>query len=357
MRFSKHVWFLLITISNALTLFANEAQDSFVVSRVTENVFIAHPGRIKKINSTSTIIVGSNYLTVVESQADIVLAKALLKAIRNRISKLPVRYLVFSHFHSDHILGAGAFLEENPGLVIIAHQKTAEHIRHYTAQEQHAWAKLVEEKAMEAKVMAVSAANPQKQELMSTSVELHRYYEDIQSSVIVPPAISFSDSLILHDGNRQIQIKHFGSGHTFGDIVVYVPQDKVLITGDMVHDYEPLFWNADPDQWTHTLSKIKQIDFDYFVGGHGGAHKGKEIIHLWQNYMEELKTKTREAIKDGLTLEVFQNKITLASFGSLQNGYGNRIQTFRTSFMEYWTGPLLDAVKDEISYLWRYYAR
>lgn len=173
----------------------------------------------------------------------------------------------------------------------------------------------------------------------------------------MPPSLTFSDSLTLFDGNRQIQFSYYGSGHTSGDLVVYIPQDKVLITGDLVHDYEPLFWNADPDQWTQTLNKIKQIDFDYFIGGHGGSHKGKEIIQLWQNYMEELKAKTLEAIKDGLTLEVFLNKIRLASFVSLQNGYGDRIQKFRTSFMEYWTGPLLDAVKDEISYLWRYYTQ
>lgn len=340
-----------------LTLLANETQDSFIISRVRENVFIAHPGRIKKINSTSTIIVGSNYLTVVESQADIVLAKELLKAIRDRISKLPVRYLVFSHFHSDHILGAGALLEENPDLIIVSHQKTMEHIRLFAAQEQHNWAKLVAAKSIEVAAMAASAPNPQKQELANTAAELHRYYQNIQSSVIVPPSLTFSDSLTLFDGNRQIQISYYGSGHTSGDLVVYIPQDKVLITGDLVHDYEPLFWNADPDQWTQTLNKIKQIDFDYFIGGHGGSHKGKEIIQLWQNYMEELKAKTQEAIKDGLTLEVFLNKIRLASFVSLQNGYGDRIQKFRTSFMEYWTGPLLEAVKDEISYLWRYYTQ
>lgn len=357
MQFSRYIVFLFMAVLAAPSLLANEIQDSFVVNRVTNNVFIAHPYRIKKVNSTSTIIVGSGYLTVVESQADITLAKTLIGVIRKKISTLPIRYLVFSHFHTDHILGAGAFLQENPGLIIVAHQKTAEHILLQAAQDQNVWAGIVKEKALEARNSAISALTPKKDELIRTADELHRYYEDIKLSVIVPPTLSFSDSLILYDNDRQIQIKYFGSGHTPGDIVVYVPQDKLLVTGDLVHDFEPLFWNADPGSWTQTLGKIKQLDFEYFVGGHGGSHRGKEIINLWQNYVEELKTKTKEAIRQGLTLEVFQKKITLDSFVSLQNGYAERIQQFRTGYMEYWTGPLLDAVKDEISYLWRYYIK
>ncbi len=122
-----------------------------------------------------------------------------------------------------------------------------------------------------------------------------------------------------------------------------------------MHDFEPLFWDANPDSWIQVLEKIKQIDFDYFIGGHGDMHKGKDIVYAWQNYIKELKTKTLIAIKNNLTLKSFQDEITLESFTSLQNGYGERIQKFRTSYMEFLPGPMLDAVKDEIAYMWKFY--
>jgi glyoxylase-like metal-dependent hydrolase (beta-lactamase superfamily II) len=147
------------------------------------------------------------------------------------------------------------------------------------------------------------------------------------------------------------------AGHTAGDIIIFVPQDKVLITGDLVHDYEPLFWDADPDSWVKVLEKMQRIDFDYFVGGHGDKHKGKEIIYNWRNYIGELISKTKGAIKEGITLETFQNELTTETFSSLQDGYGERIQKFRTGYMEYLTGPLIDAIRGEIAFVWKFYEK
>jgi glyoxylase-like metal-dependent hydrolase (beta-lactamase superfamily II) len=164
------------------------------------------------------------------------------------------------------------------------------------------------------------------------------------------------DSLTINDGDLMIQMTFLGAGHTPGDIVIFLPLDRVLVTGDLVHDYEPLFWDADPDSWILVLDKIKQFDFDYFVGGHGDKHKGKEIIYAWENYMKELIAKTREAILEKQTLENFQRQITTEMFISLRNGYGERIQEFREGYMEYFIGPLPDAIKGEVGFLWKFYA-
>jgi cyclase len=356
MNIKKLILFLFIFQSRTSSIFAKSNPDIFIFSKVTNHVYIAHPGPVKRINSTTTIIVGQNFLTVVESQTDVFMAAALIRGIRQRISKLPIKYLIFTHFHLDHILGAEAFLRENPALIIIAHQNTAEHIALHGINEQTSWVATIKQKSMEAKQSAISAETQQKREyFMKASSELDAYYKDVQSSVIVPPNLTFRDSLNLHDENLQLQLVFLGAGHTAGDIVVWIPQDKVLVTGDLVHDYEPLFWDADPDSWVKVLEKIKQIDFDYFVGGHGDMHEGKEIVYAWQSYMQELITKTKGAMNEGLTLETFQKEITIETFHSLQNGYGVRIQKFRTGYMEYLTGPLIDAIRGEIAFVWKFY--
>jgi cyclase len=357
MSLVKKIISLLIIISNASSLFAKDAQDLFIITKVTPHVYIAHPHIVKRVNSTSTIIAGEDYLTVIESQTDVFMATELIKAIRNKISRLPIKYLVFSHFHSDHISGAGAFLKENPSITIIAHQKTAEYISLYATDEQKSWGEIIKKMSTDAGQQALAATSEEKKNyFLKAAGELNTYYTDIKSSVIIPPNLAFSDSLNLYDKDLQVQLRFLGGGHTPGDIVALIVQDKVLVTGDLVHDYEPLFWNADPDSWIQVLDKIKQLNFDYFVGGHGDIHKGKEIIYAWQDYIKELKAKTLAAIKEGLTLKVFQDKIMAESFLSLQNGYGERIQKFRLSYMDYLTGPLPDAIKSEISDLWKFYS-
>ena len=139
MYINKLILFLLIFNSHIFSLFAKSNPDVFIFSKITNHVYIAHPGLVKRINSTSTIIVGRNFLTVVESQTDVFMATALIRGIRQRISKLPIKYLIFSHFHLDHILGAEAFLHENPALIIIAHQNTAGHIALHGINEQTSW--------------------------------------------------------------------------------------------------------------------------------------------------------------------------------------------------------------------------
>jgi cyclase len=349
--------FLIIWNVNPFSLAAHTNRNIFIISNISPHVYIAHPGRTNRINSTSTIIVSAHFLTVIESQTDEFMARELIREIRQRISKLPIKYLIFSHFHLDHILGAGSFLRENPALIIIAQQKTAEHISLCGKEEQESWGTTIRQKSDEVKIFARSAKTAeQKNYFSATSNELNAYYRDIKSSRITPPDLVFKDSLTIYDSGFMVQLVFLGAGHTSGDIVIFVPQDKVLVTGDLVHDYEPLFWDADPDSWIQVLDKIKKIDFDYFVGGHGDKHTGKEIIYAWENYIRELIARTREAIQAKMTLENFQKQITTEMFVSLQNGYGQRIQQFREGYMEYLIGPLPDAIKGEVAFLWKFYA-
>jgi glyoxylase-like metal-dependent hydrolase (beta-lactamase superfamily II) len=357
MNLKKILFFFLILNANPFSLPAKSNPDIFIISNISPHVYIAHPGRTNRINSTSTIIVSTHFLTVIESQTDEFMAGALIREIRQRISKLPIKYLIFSHFHLDHILGAGAFLRENPALIIIAQQKTAEHISMYGKEDQESWGTAVFQKSDEVKISAKSAKTEQQKNYFSrTSNDLEAYYRDIKSSVITPPNLVFRDTLTISDNDLSLQLSYLGAGHTSGDIVIFIPQDKVLVTGDLVHDYEPLFWDADPDSWIQVLDKINRIDFDYFVGGHGDKHKGREIVYAWENYLKELIAKTREAIREKQTLENFQRQITAEMFISLQNGYGQRIQQFREGYMEYFIGPLTDAIKGEIGFLWKFYA-
>lgn len=342
--------FLFIVCAHPVN--ANQGHNDFVITKVTNRIYIAHPGRVRRINSTSTIVVGDSFVVVIESQTDEATAGRLIKDIRQKISNLPIKYLIFSHSHSDHTLGAGAFLKENPALIIIAHQWTADHIAQYGREEKQTWANLVQQKAIE-------AAKSDRPGSTGTGIvdDLTAYYRDILASPVIVPNLYFSDSLTIAGKGLEIQLKFLGKGHTPGDIVAFIPKEKFLVAGDLVHDFEPLFADGDPDSWIAILEKIRTWNFDSFVGGHGDFHKGKWVLEAWLAYMKELKAKTLDALQKEQTSKTFLTNLTLDSFSSLQNGYGDRIQQFRTGYMDFWTGPLLDAVRDEAGILWRFYSR
>jgi len=355
----KMVVFFILTVF-FFNISPGQTKISFVVKKITNYIYIAHPQRVNRVSNTSTVILSPDYLTVVESQTDEFMATELIKAIRSKISGLPIKYLINTHFHLDHVLGTKAFVRENPGIVIIAHELTAIIMEQKTKRDKDQFAAGLMQKSISTRRQADQEKNQGKRsELLAAANDIEKYSKDLDASTIVFPSLTFRDSLTIWANRLHIQLKFLGGGHTPGDIVLLIPEEKFLVTGDLVHDYEPLFWDADIDNWLLILDKIKGLDFDYFVGGHGDIHRGKALIDFWKEYMEEVKTKTTTAIREGVSLTDFQKSLSLESFASLQkNDYGKRIQNFRSSYMgNVITGPLLEAIRGQMEFVWNYYQK
>jgi len=352
------VCFILTVFFSSIS--SGQTKISFIVKKITDHIYIAHPQKINRVSNTSTVIVRPDYLIVVESQTDEFMATELIKAIRSKISGLPVKYLINTHFHLDHVLGTKAFVKENPAIVIITHELTAKIMEQKAKTDKDQFAAGLMQKSISTRKRAEQEKNKeQRSELLVAANDLEKYSNDLTASTITLPNLTFSDSLTIRDTGLHVELKFLGGGHTAGDIVLLIPEEKFLITGDLVHDYEPLFWDADIDNWLLILAKIKALDFDYFVGGHGDVHKGKEIIDFWKEYLEEVKAKTIKAIREGMSLTDFQKNLSLESFTSLQkNDYGKRIQNFRSSYMgDVITGPLLEAIRGQMEFVWNYYQK
>jgi len=338
--------FFIFAASVLVTSYTNAEEISFVVKKITDRVYSAHPSKLPRVNSTSTIIIGKSFLTVVESQADVVQARALIKVIRQQVSKLPIRYLILTHLHLDHTLGVAAFQEENPGVIVIAHPNTNTYILNEAQQAKLDWMKVINDISEREKNNGNSQG----------AASLLKYKADVEKSPIIQPDLLVSTELEIRDEVTPFWIFHIGSGHTNSDLLVYIPKDKILITGDLVHDLEPLFWNSpDPDAWLVTLRKIRDIDFIMLVGGHGDIQEGKDILIHWTNYMQEIIDLTKEGLHDKKDLKDVLATIPQSLHTLQQDGYGDRIQQHRTAIMDLIPGTLSEAVKSEVENLWRIY--
>ena len=92
----------------------------------------------------------------------------------------------------------------------------------------------------------------------------------------------------MHCNDVTIEPLFLGRGHTAGDAVVFVPGGRVVVTGELVHGLDPLPMEAYPDEWPATVGKIRELEFDSVVPGHGPVQHGRAMLTLFKDYLTEL---------------------------------------------------------------------
>src|SRR5207249_11619685 len=116
------------------------------------------------------------------------------------------------------------------------------------------------------------------------------------------PSVTFDHSLILHRPSKTVEILWLGNAHTNGDVFVYLPREKVLVTGDALHGWTPFMRDSYPHDWIQTLDAAEKLDLDYVISGHGDVMRGKQTYDLRKQYYRELKDQTAAAYGYGTSL-------------------------------------------------------
>jgi len=123
-----------------------------------------------------------------------------------------------------------------------------------------------------------------------------------------PPNVTLRTEMTLHrsfqGSDREIQIRFIGRAHTGGDVIVYLPKEKVVMTGDMlVGAGISNMSDAYVNEWVTTLDNLKKIDFDTVLPGHGEAFTDKAKIDYWQAYLRDVWTEVGKLKQQGVSAE------------------------------------------------------
>jgi glyoxylase-like metal-dependent hydrolase (beta-lactamase superfamily II) len=119
--------------------------------------------------------------------------------------------------------------------------------------------------------------------------------------------------MVLQKGQREIQIIFLGRGHTGGDLVVYLPREKIVCTGDLLEPGIAFGGDSYPQDWIKTLDELKKLDFDTVLSGHGPLFAGKQKIDAFQSYLTDLWNQAGSLKKQGVTPEDASKRIDLTS--------------------------------------------
>jgi glyoxylase-like metal-dependent hydrolase (beta-lactamase superfamily II) len=187
----------------------------------------------------SGVIVGDDGVMVVDATATPVMAKALLEQIRGVTDK-PVRHVLLTHYHAVRVMGASGFGAQE----IIASDATYE---------------LIEERGQE-----------------DFESEVNRFPRLFRAVETVPgltwPTMTFGTRMTVWLGKRRVEITHLGRGHTKGDTVAWLPDEKVLFSGDLVeYSATPYTGDAYLGDWPATLDRLRALGAEKLVPGRGDA--------------------------------------------------------------------------------------
>jgi glyoxylase-like metal-dependent hydrolase (beta-lactamase superfamily II) len=192
---------------------------------------------------------GEDFLVCFEAPATPVAAREWLARLRQHTDK-PVRYLVLSHYHAVRVLGASAF----DARVIVAHETTRALIAERGAQD---WA--------------------------SEYARMPRLFKEPDSIPgLTWPTVTFSDRFTIDlGGDRgELVLGYCGRGHTEGDIVAWLPRQKILFAGDLVESRAALYTgDAFHEDWsTGTLDRVARLGAETLVGGRGAVARGRDAV-------------------------------------------------------------------------------
>ena len=294
-----------------LPLASFAADDLFDIKPVADGVYAAIAKPAYKLNCNAAIILLDDGVLVVDTHSKPSAARALIEQIKKLTNK-PVRYVVNTHFHWDHYQGNQAYPSSWPaGVEIIASEATRANIEQRgIPRVKHEIATMPRE-IEQLKSDWEKASDPkQKDELHSNLVQAEAYLAELRSMQVTLPTVTFDRSLILYRPSRTVEILWLGNAHTNGDVFVYLPLEKVLVTGDALHGWTPYMGDSYPYDWIRTLDAAEKLDFNQVIGGHGDVMRGKEKFELWKQYFRDLMDETARAYARGASLDDAEKEVS-----------------------------------------------
>ena len=293
------------------------------IRKVKDGIYLAsRPDPLRTfVEGNVTIIINDEDVVVVDAGGAPVAARNIIAEIR-KLTPKPVRYVINTHFHYDHTLGNQEWLKAWPGLEIIAHTATRDAIAGGSNNSAIEFARGDLEPRIaggEATMARIREENAPGADRVIAQLQQY-FYQDIfvrqeayREATITPPTKTFDKSLLLTHGSRRIHILHLGHGDTPGDAVVFLPDDKIVCTGDMVVHPIPYGYSTEPLQWIATLKRLAGLDFDTLIPGHGDP-QGKTYLRSLTSTLETIQAGMRAAVAKGLDLDAVRLTIDVSAF-------------------------------------------
>jgi len=309
--------------------------------KVSEGVYLftTTPYAGVGLSGNSVAILSEDGVLVFDSNATPETAATVLAEI-HKLTDKPVRYLVNSHWHWDHWGGNETYLAAFPGLQIITHEKTRELM--LTVEPRWNDKGLKEDlpqflDGFEKQIAAARAKNAPPERIKAAEERLAADRNFLAQKLALHktyPNVTFSDSMTIFMGAREIQVLH-AQAITTGDTYLYLPKEKVLVTGDiLLSPYPFAIGGTYPAEWLKTLEKFAALAPKLIIPGHGDAETNTDFLQgniaLFQDVIQQVKADKAKGMTAEQTAEALEEKTTelAAKIGVKDAETGDAFKTY-----------------------------
>lgn len=306
---SAHLWFIGTVQANpfeynwqelAPGVWAGIRQDPFELPQEGNSVFVITDQGVVVFDAGGSPAMGESIVNKVRS-----------------ITNKPITHVVISHWHGDHMRGLQAIRAAFPSAAIITHP----HTREFIVSTQEKWLKrrvsmvpsirkglaaaLAQEKDLSGRALI-----PEEKAWLETGRSiLDQLDRENNRTMYVLPTATFDDQMILYSGGREIQFLHLGNAHTAGDVVMWLPQEKILAAGDIVTGPIPLMPSAYTSDYIGVLKKLESLGFNQLVPGHGLVEHDTQYVDLLIDTIGSVSSQMKSLIAKGASKEDAVSKI------------------------------------------------
>lgn len=306
----------LIAASASLTASAQGAHELQVTQLKPDVYFLQRPNAMRMpVEGNILVIVNADDVVVVDAGGHPVTAENAIRRIRE-ITPKPVSVLINTHWHGDHNYGNQTYRQHFPGVRIIGHENTYRGIMMPLNVEQTGnIAQTFDENITALRDMKAKGDWNERRELMLKDLEFLRG-AGAREIRLSPPDLTFTDSIVLRRGEREIHVRFLGRANTDGDAIVWLPKERIVATGDIVVHPTPYGFGSYPRDWIETLGKIRAMPWEVLVPGHGELQRDPRYLLLLERTLASLREQASAAVAKGLDLEGFRKSLDVSSFES-----------------------------------------
>jgi glyoxylase-like metal-dependent hydrolase (beta-lactamase superfamily II) len=238
------------------------------------------------------IVIGDDAVLVADTQATPAMAADVIRRIREVTDK-PIKYVVLTHYHAVRVLGATAYQPQE----VLASQDTYD---------------LIVERGEADKASEIG--------------RFPRLFRDVESvpAGMTWPTMTFTGKMTLRLGKLEVQLLQLGRGHTKGDTVVWLPQERTLLSGDLVEfDATPYAGDAYFQDWPQTLASIAALNPLALVPGRGPALKGADRVKNGLDATRAFVSDLYASVKAGAAAGKDLKSVYRETYEKLKPAYGD----------------------------------
>lgn len=255
-------------------------------------------------------------------------ARADIELIRS-ITKAPVKYLGFTHWHFDHNNGAIAYKEAFPEITIICERESQKFIElnanwwskmsvKADGQRNRSLSELIAETEKGIDTVSGKAfSNDEIAKRKKAISQRKNEMQELRELQVVRPDRTFDNELTIHLGKKTIKLKDHICANSPHDVTFYLPDEKILFAGDIIVQTPLPYVGASwPVSWIDALKEIEQMPVKSLVPGHGAVMQDHSYTKHLMRFFESVNSKVESYIRDGLTLDEIQSTIDMKDFYS-----------------------------------------